>query len=172
MHNADMPATSLEGVMVVPHEKAMVPCSSLVQDLVRLASFLKEMQTQSHLIHLNYEGSNFIAVHGFLKERYEAHQEQFDTIAEFVRAMDFYMPMCACGLRDEMPSCFNNVTSHDGRDMLMTYHANLCDLCEMICELEPAAIEMKAMDVANYLAELMADANKTTWYLKATLRCG
>ena len=34
------------------------------------------------------------------------------------------------------------------------------------------AIDMKAMDVIHYLAELMADANKTTWYLKATLRCG
>jgi len=172
MYSAELPAVTEGTAMVIPHEKAIVPCSNLIQDLIRLASFLKELQTQSHLIHLNYEGSNFIPVHEFLKERYETHQEQFDTIGEFVRAMDFYMPMCACGLKDEMPKCFNNVSSHDGRDMLMTYHSNLCDLCEMVCEVEPVAIEMKAMDVIHYLAELMADANKTTWYLKATLRCG
>ena len=36
----------------------------------------------------------------------------------------------------------------------------------------PLAQELKAIDVANYLAELMADANKTAWFIKASLRCG
>ena len=46
----------------------------------------------------------------------------------------------------------------------------------MICanwyEIEPLAQELKAIDVANYLAELMADANKTALFIKASLRCG
>ena len=68
--------------------------------------------------------------------------------------------------------CFRNVDSHDGRVMLLTYHQNLCDLCEMIGMIEPLAQELKAIDVADYLAELMADTNKTAWFIKASLRCG
>ena len=155
------------------HDEAMVPGSSLAKHLVMLAAYVKELQVQSHLIHLNYEGSNFIQMHKFLKKRYEEHLEQFDVIGEFVRAMDYMMPLCACGLKEALPmECFRNVDSHDGRAMLLTYHQNLCDLCEMVCVIEPLAQELKAIDVANYLAELMADANKTAWFIKASLRCG
>ena len=112
-------------------------------------------------------------MHKFLKKRYEEHLEQFDVIGEFVRAMDFMMPLCACGLKEALPmECFRNVDSHDGRMMLLTYHENLCDLCEMVCTIEPLAQELKAIDVANYMAELMADANKAAWFIKASLRCG
>lgn len=155
------------------HDEAMVPGSALAKHLVMLAAYLKELQVQSHLIHLNYEGSNFIEMHKFLKERYDAHVEQFDTVGEFVRAMDFMMPLCACGLKEALgPDCFRNVESHDGRMMLLTYHANLCDLCELVCSIEPIAQELKAIDVANYMAELMADANQAAWFIKASLRCG
>ena len=34
------------------------------------------------------------------------------------------------------------------------------------------AAELKAIDVANYMAELMADTNKAAWFIKASLRCG
>ena len=69
----------------------------------------------------------------FLKKRYEEHLEQFDVIGEFVRAMDYMMPLCACGLKEALPmECFRNVDSHDGRAMLLTYHQNLCDLCELV----------------------------------------
>lgn len=162
-----------EESLVKTHNEAMVPGSSLARNLVVLAAYLKEMQVQSHLIHLNYEGSNFIEIHKFLKERYDAHVEQFDAVGEFVRAMDFMMPLCACGLKDALPmECFRNVESAEGRQMLMTYHENLCDLCELACQIEPLAQELKAIDVANYMAELMTDTNKAAWFIKATLRGG
>ena len=37
--------------------------------------------------------------------------------------------------------------------------------------IEPLAQELKAID-EHHLAELMADANKTAWFIKASLRCG
>ena len=55
---------------------------AFIQQCISLASYLKELQTQAHLIHLNYEGSNFLGVHAFLKDQYEAHLEQFDALAE------------------------------------------------------------------------------------------
>lgn len=155
------------------HNEAMVPGSALARQLVMLAAYLKEMQVQAHLIHLNYEGSNFIEIHKFLKERYDAHVEQFDVIGEFVRSMDFMMPLCSCGLKEAMPmECFRNVESSEGRQMLMTYHENLCELWELVWKIEPLADELKAIDVANYMAELIADTNKAAWFIKATLRGG
>jgi len=148
------------------------PASGLAKQMVMLSAFVKELETQSHLIHLNYEGSNFLEVHAFLKEQYKQHLKQFDAIGEFVRAMDFWMPMCACGLKDAIP-CFRNVESYDGKQMLSVYLMNLEDLCGLVCQIEPVAQQLGAIDVANYMAELMAAANKAAWFIKATLRqCG
>lgn len=145
------------------------PCAGMIKQLIMLASFLKEMETQAHLIHLNYEGDNFLEVHRFLKDQYEVHLEQFDTVAEFVRASDFWMPMCACGLKDALP-CFANVESYDGREMLGVYYQNLDDLSDLARQIEPAAQQVGAIDVANYMADLVAASSKAAWFVKATLR--
>lgn len=97
---------------------------SFIQQAIALSAYLKELETQSHLIHLNYEGANFLGVHAFLKEQYESHLEQFDTLAEFIRSMDYLMPTCGCGLKDAAPP-LQAVTSYKGNDMLATYYKNL-----------------------------------------------
>jgi hypothetical protein len=38
-----------------------------------------------------------------LKDQYKAHLKQFDALGEFVRSMDYLMPMCGCGLKDLAP---------------------------------------------------------------------
>ena len=48
-------------VRVMPSESTgKEDVADIGQKLVLLASFAKELQTQSHLIHFNYEGSNFL----------------------------------------------------------------------------------------------------------------
>lgn len=143
--------------------------AGLIGELIALASLLKELQTQSHLIHLNYESANFLAVHEFLKNQYEAHLEQFDTVAEFVRAQDHFMPMCACGLKDAMPA-FKNCESYEARHMLVAYLTNLESMCDMATEVERLAGESRVIDVQNYMAELVAAGSKAAWFIKATLR--
>lgn len=155
-------------VMSEEHE-VRNPCAGMVNQLIMLSAFLKEMETQSHLIHLNYEGANFLDVHQFLKGQYEAHLEQFDTVAELVRAQDFWMPMCACGLKDALP-CFQNVESQNGKEMLAVYLKNLDDLADLAVQIEPSAQQVGAIDVANYMAELVAAASKAAWFIKAILR--
>lgn len=144
--------------------------SSLLQGLVRLSAFLKELETQAHLIHLNYEGSNFLSIHAFLKDQYLSHLEQFDTVAELVRSMDMYMPMCACGLKDEVSPCFENVTSYGGCEQLCVYLCNLEMLGQMAKDVEPMAQAIGALDIANYMAELVGAAFKGAWFIKASLR--
>ena len=134
-----------------------------------MSAYVKELETQSHLIHLNYEGSNFLGVHAFLKDQYEAHVEQFDSLGEFVRSMDYLMPMCGCKLRDTAPP-LQEITSYKGTDMLGVYYKNLEELGNKAKKLEPVAQKVGAIDIANYMADLTGMAFKAAWFVKATLR--
>ena len=142
---------------------------AFIQQLIGLSAYVKELETQAHLCHLNYEGSNFLGVHAFLKDQYEAHVEQFDTIGEFVRSMDYLMPMCGCGLRDMAPP-IQVVKSYTGTDMLGVYYKNLEDLGMHAKKLEGMAQKVHAIDVQNYMADLVGMAFKAAWFVKATLR--
>jgi DNA-binding ferritin-like protein len=172
------PITPVAQATPQPQEKPKAPAKSkngdvgaFIQQCISLASYLKELQTQSHLIHLNYEGSNFLGVHAFLKDQYEAHLEQFDTLSEFIRSMDYLMPMCAKGLADVGPG-IQHVTSYKGTDQLAVYYKNLEELGMKTKKLEPIAAKVGAIDIQNYLAELCGQAFKAAWQIKATLRNG
>lgn len=141
----------------------------VVECLVKCAAFAKELETQSHLIHLNYEADNFLSVHEFLKGQYEAHLDQFDVLSEFVRSLDFLMPMCACGLKDKVCG-FENVTQYDGRHMLSVYYGNLERFACMAKELESVAADARVIDVQNYCADLVGASMKSSWFIKASLR--
>jgi DNA-binding ferritin-like protein len=162
-----------------PQDKPKAPAKSkaggdvgaFIQQCISLCAYLKELETQSHLIHLNYEGSNFLGVHAFLKDQYEAHLEQFDTLAEFVRSMDYLMPQCGCGLKDAAPP-MQAVTSYKGTDMLGVYYKNLEELGMKAKKLEPVAAKVGAIDIQNYLSDLCGQAFKAAWFVKATLRNG
>ncbi len=142
---------------------------AFIQQCISLCSYLKELETQSHLCHLNYEGANFLGVHAFLKEQYEAHLEQFDTLGEFIRSMDYLMPTCAKGLAEAGP-VFNHCTSYKGTEMLAVYYKNLEELGMKCKKLEPIAAKVGAIDIQNYMAELCGQAFKAAWFVKATLR--
>ena len=159
-----------------PQAKPKAPSKSkngdvggFIQQCISLCSYLKELQTQAHLIHLNYEGGNFLGVHGFLKDQYEAHLEQFDTLGEFIRSMDYLMPMCHDGLMDASPD-FKHVKSYKPTEMLTVYYKNLEELGMKTKKLEPVAAKIKAIDIQNYMAELCGEAFKAAWFIKATLR--
>ena len=162
----------LTNVDDMDHSERMAPMSGMAQQLLVLASTVKETQVQAHLIHFNYEGSNFLSVHQFLKEQYEELLEEFDKLGEYVRSLDYMMPMCACGLKDMMHTSFKNVSSHDGKEMMATYLMNLELVCEIAMTIERTATELRALDIANYLGELCGKVNKAAWMVKATLRCG
>lgn len=167
-------------VGMAPAEQAYSPFEEVTMDqqpihgpvvecLVKCAAFAKELETQSHLVHLNYEGGNFMSVHAFLKDQYEAHLEQFDVLSEFVRSLDFLMPMCACGLKDKVCG-FRNVEQYDGRHMLTVYYRNLETLACMAKTLESCAADARVIDVQNYAADLVGQCMKGSWFVKATLR--
>ena len=168
-----MPNAVAKGTEEKPKKVKAIPAKLGVPDFIKQltshASYAHQLYVQAHLNHLNYEGSNFLAIHKFLKKQYALHIEQFDRLAEFVRSMDYLMPMCGCGLKDAYPN-FKSVTSYDGKAMLLTYLKNLEDFGMQSKDLGVAAKEVQAPDVENYTAELVGASFKSAWFLKATLR--
>lgn len=160
-----------------PQDKPKVPAKSkaggdvgaFIQQCISLCAYLKELETQSHLIHLNIECPNFLSIHAFLGEQYEAHLKQFDTLAEFVRSMDYLMPLCGCKLKDMAPP-IQEVTSYEWKGMLSVYYKNLEELGMKAKKLEGMAQKVHAIDIANYMADLTGMAFKAAWQIKATLR--
>jgi DNA-binding ferritin-like protein len=143
------------------------PTDCLCEQLILLSAFTHELQMQAHLLHLNYVGSNFLAVHAFLKGRYETHIDQFDTIAEFVRALGKPMPATHAELLKILPAFEHAMSTAECQ--LSNYAENLAHQSCMATALESAAAEQRQIDVANYMAELVADAGKTRWFITATL---
>ena len=142
---------------------------NLVYLMVSFASYLYQLNIQAHLLHLNVEGSNFLAVHEFLKKQYEQHVADFDTIAELVRSMDYLMPSCQCGLMDAYKK-FPSVKTYDAREGLTLYTKNLEAGAMMAKDLVDTAKETGAPDVENFAAEICGNLFKGAWMLKATLR--
>lgn len=142
---------------------------NLVYRMVSFASYLYQLNTQAHLLHLNVECSNFLAVHEFLKEQYEQHIADFDIVAELVRSMDYLMPMCQCGLTDAFKK-FPSVKTYDAREGLTLYTKNLEAGAMMAKDLTEAARQTGAPDVENHAATICGNLFKGAWMLKATLR--
>lgn len=153
----------------VPEEKPTATVDELINQLVVVGSYLNQLYLQAHLIHLNIEGPLFIPIHEFLKDQYEDHIGQFDSVAEFIRSMDYLMPMCARGLSGAYKG-FKHVKSYDARESLTTYVKNLETAGMMAKETGVLAREAQAPDVENYMADLVKAMFKAAWFLKATLR--
>jgi DNA-binding ferritin-like protein len=162
---------SVMGVEYTEEQEAepKATADDLINNLVSLGSYINQLYLQSHLIHLNIEGPLFLPIHKFLKKQYETHIEQFDSLGELIRSMDYLMPMCAKGVQSACKS-FKHVKSYDAREMMTVYAKNLEACGFMAKEVVEMAKVVGAPDIENYLAELVGSMFKSAWFLKATLR--
>ena len=146
-----------------------VTMDELISSMITLSSYCNHLYTQAHLIHFNIESPIFLAVHKFLKKAYRTHIDQFDTIAELVRTMDYFLPMCDRGLSGAYKG-FKHVKSYEARAMLVTYVKNLED-AGMAAKKVAAMADLKdAPDVCNALSEICGQMFKIAWMLKSMLR--
>lgn len=161
--------------MAVVEEKSEGPNQQTKEDLVCslicMAGFVHELRTQSHLIHLNYTGPQFLSVHEYLKEQYKNHLKQFDRTAEITRSLDYYLPMCSVGLSSG--ACdFEHCKSYDGKEMLTAYKNNLEAAGMKAKCLGKTAEIADAIDAENLAADLVEDMFKNVWFLNSMLRQG
>jgi DNA-binding ferritin-like protein len=168
--SAPVPSAEQDAMYEAPEQaETKASVEELISGLVSLSSLVHQLYVQSHLLHLNVEGPLFLPIHEFLNDQYEAHIVQFDKLGEFVRSMDFLMPMCEKGLLTSYKN-FKHVKSYETRDGLTVYLRNL-ETCGFASkDLQKVAKEVDAPDVENYLAELVGDMFKASWFLKSTLR--
>ena len=162
-------AAESEPVIAQQMEESGETVQGLVEHLIDYASVLHQLYTQAHLIHLNIEGPLFFPLHAFLKEQYEAHITQFDALGEFVRSLDYLVPLCQrCVLQAHKG--FKHVKDYDTRNMLTTYLKNIEDAGMQAKTVSKYAEDIEAVDVQNYLADVAGAMFKAAWMLKATLR--
>ena len=157
------------GKKLLPPEESGCDVTGMPEQLIALASLVKELETQAHLIHVNVEAPYFFGVHRFLKDQYEEHQKQFDRVAELVRTLDTFMPMCRRGLSDALPM-FHDIKSYEAREMLLTYMANLEDCGAFVKQIWSMAHETKAIDIGHECEGIAHNCYKGAWQIKATLR--
>ena len=143
--------------------------AKFVSDLTRVCSTLDHLRIQAHLIHLNYEAANFLGVHKFLKKQYEGHSEQFDRVGEYIRSMDYLLPMCEKGLKSASKDV-KHVDSYEPTKMLLTYYTNLESFALFLKGVRKQAERIDAPDVENYLAELIGEMFLAAWKIKSMLR--
>lgn len=171
------PETPVLQAVPQPQDKPKAPAKSkngdvgsFIQQCIALSSYLKELETQSHLIHLNIECLCFISIHEFLGDQYQSHLEQFDKMSEFIRSMNYLLPLCGCSLKENCPASFQTVTSYEWKGMLVTYYKNLEDCARLCKKLEPIAQKIGAIDIQNYMADLVGSMFKASWFIKSILR--
>lgn len=145
------------------------PIARLANELISLTSQAAHLMIQSHLIHLNFEGPEFLAVHKFTKKQYEKHQEELDALGELVRSLDFLLPMCEKGLLAANKK-LEHIKAYEGPAMLITYYKNLEAYGMDAKRVGEVAKKIKAPDVENYCAELVGEAFKSAWMIKSMLR--
>ena len=165
-------ATSAPTEEIVTEEVVIVKEASIdnfIYKLVEFASYNYQLNIQAHMLHLNIEAPFFLAVHKFLKKQYAQHVEDFDTIAELVRSMDYLLPLCQKGLLGACKN-FKNVKTYDAVPSLTTYIKNLEDGGYMAKDLVMMAWEVECPDAENELAEIVNHMFKSAWMLKDTLR--
>lgn len=167
LNSLQAPKTEAVLEEVVVKKEASV--DNLIYGLVSYASFTYQLNTQAHLIHINIESPIFLSIHEFLKEQYEQHITDFDTISELVRSMDYLLPTCQCGLMDAYKK-FKSVKTYDAKESLTIYLKNLELAGYTAKELVDLAREVGAPDVENELATVVNHCFKSAWMLKATLR--
>lgn len=165
--DATFPATNFGPRPTLASADPEPPCLSSC--LIELAGALRRLSGQAHLVHLNYEGTNFLSVHSYFGQQYVTHLEQFDKIAEHVRAADMLMPLrtddlnCSC-----IP--FTEPSSYDASALLLAYVQSVEAVAEHVRNLSAAAEDERAIDVVDTLGALYGDLKKTSWFVKSMLR--
>jgi DNA-binding ferritin-like protein len=161
--------TEKPGVEPTPKYKRDDKTAKFVSELIKVCSNLDHLRIQAHLIHLNYEAANFLGVHKFLKKQYLDHVEQFDRVGEYIRSMDYLLPMCEKGLSSASKE-IEHVSSYEPSTMLLTYCNNLTNFAMKLKGIRKQAEKIDAPDVENYIAELIGELFLAAWKIKSMLR--
>jgi starvation-inducible DNA-binding protein len=123
---------------------------------------------QSHVAHVNITGRNFYSDHKLLQKIYENLQDQIDTIAEFLRSVETFMPESIGDVMDHAQIADDLVVG-DSDTLLRLVGKNLQTLVDLYRELEREADDAGQDQIANYAQDQETILTKQIWMITATV---
>jgi starvation-inducible DNA-binding protein len=144
--------------------------------MMNLAELLKTLLASSYAytvkaqyFHWNVEGPDFYQLHKFLQKIYEASYKTIDVIAEEIRTLNEYTPGSFERFQ-ELSQIIGQTKVPRGQLMLEELLADSNVLIGLITQTYDAANAEDKQDIANYMAELLANYNKFKWQLQSFLK--
>ena len=123
---------------------------------------------QSHVAHVNITGRNFYSDHKLLQKIYENLQDQIDTIAEFLRSVESFMPESIGDVMDTAVIA-DDLVLGDSDELLRLVGRNLQTLVDLYRELEREADDAGQDQIANYAQDQETILTKQIWMITATV---
>jgi len=124
---------------------------------------------KAQFFHWCVEGPDFYQLHKFLQKIYEASYETIDVIAEEIRTLNEYTPGSFERFQ-ELSQIIGQTKVPRGQLMLEELLADSNVLIGLITQTFDVANAENKQDIANYMAELLANYNKFKWQLQSFLK--
>ena len=142
---------------------------SLTSELSELQADVTVLYFKAHGYHWNVEGPDFKQYHNFFGEIYGAANEDLDSVAEHIRALDSYAPgslkrfMELTNIKDEdtIPAAlemFNRIYQDNQKIIAAAKAAHA------------AAEELGQYGIINFLEGLIDSYEKQAWMLRSTIK--
>ena len=123
---------------------------------------------RSHVAHVNITGRNFYSDHKLLQKVYENLQGNIDTLAEFQRTLETFMPESLADVMD-LTAIPDDMVMGDSDALLRLVCEDLQTLVALYRELETEA-EMAGQDqIANFAQDQETILTKQIWMITSTI---
>ena len=141
----------------------------LVELMKRLLADLAAYKIKTQYYHWNVEGPDFMQYHGLFSDVYSAADDDIDTVAEHIRALNAYAPgslkrfaeLTTITDEDTIPAALEmvNRTYQDNQKIIASAKAA-----------HASAEELGQYGVINFLEGLIDAYEKQAWMLRATTK--
>jgi starvation-inducible DNA-binding protein len=123
---------------------------------------------RSHVAHVNITGRNFYSDHKLLQKVYENLQDQIDTLAEFLRSVETFMPESLADVLD-LTAIPDDMVMGDSDALLRLVCEDLQTLVALYRELETEATDAGQDQIANFAQDQETVLTKQIWMITSTI---
>ena len=123
---------------------------------------------RSHVAHVNITGRNFYSDHKLLQKVYENLQGNIDTIAEFLRTCESFMPESLADVLD-LTAIPDDMVMGDSDALLRLVCEDLQTLVGLYRELETEAEDAGQDQIANFAQDQETVLTKQIWMITSTI---
>ena len=123
---------------------------------------------RAHVAHVNITGRNFYSDHKLLQKVYENLQANIDTIAEFLRTLETFMPESLADVLDnsQIP---DDLVVGDSDTLLRLVCEDLETLVGLYRELETDASAAGQDQIANFAQDQETVLTRQIWMITSTI---